>query len=55
MNHGMQSIKGKDQSSEDVKKLEVQVAELKKRSGKLESGGGFIFQFIEGTLISSIK
>jgi midasin len=29
--------------------------ELQKRQNKLESGGGFIFQFIEGTLIKSIQ
>ena len=29
--------------------------EVSKRANKLESGGGFIFQFIEGTLIKSIK
>ena len=28
---------------------------MQKRQAKLESGGGFIFQFIEGTLIQSIK
>ena len=31
------------------------IAEVTKRAQKLESGGGFIFQFIEGTLIKSIK
>jgi midasin len=31
------------------------IAEVNKRANKLENGGGFIFQFIEGTLIRSIK
>ena len=30
-------------------------ADVQKRANKLENGGGFIFQFIEGTLIKSIK
>lgn len=28
---------------------------MSKRAQKLESGGGFIFQFIEGTLIKSLQ
>jgi len=31
------------------------IQDLQKRAQKLESGGGFIFQFIEGTLIKSLQ
>lgn len=56
MLHGLTSIKSKKGGSdEDTKLLEIKIQELQKRSQKLESGGGFIFQFIEGTLIKSIQ
>lgn len=57
LNHGVSAIRGKKnfRMSEELARLEQQIAEVQKRASKLESGGGFIFQFIEGTLIRSIK
>ena len=36
-------------------KLESQLKDLQKRTKKLESSGGFVFQFVEGTLIKSMQ
>ena len=58
LNHGLTSIQGsksKSTYSQDIEYLGQQLKEVSKRQAKLESGGGFIFQFIEGTLIQSIK
>lgn len=38
-----------------VAELDGQIKDLQKRAQKLDSGGGFIFQFVEGTLIKSIQ
>lgn len=59
INHGLTSIRAKTTSTqsmlEEVRLLEAKVQDLQKRAQKLESGGGFIFQFIEGTLIKSLQ
>eukprot|EP00347_Sterkiella_histriomuscorum_P024492 403330924 len=58
LNHGLQSISGsklKSEYTQEITYLQQQLKEVQKRQAKLESGGGFIFQFIEGSLISSIK
>lgn len=55
----MRALRGKKALSSvteaELQALERKVQDVHKRSSKLESGGGFIFQFIEGTLIKSIK
>jgi DNA mismatch repair ATPase MutS len=48
----MKAIRGKKNkfaTTEEVESLENAIAEVQKRANKLENG--FIFQFIEGTLI----
>lgn len=57
LNHGLNAVRGKKNFSNNVHLAEVEtlVLEVSKRANKLENGGGFIFQFIEGTLIKSIK
>ena len=55
LNHGMKTLQKKHKDKEEVQKLAIQVHDLTKRARKLESSGGFIFQFVEGTLIQSIK
>ena len=52
----MKSCRSKaEQSNMDaVDILDKQIKDLQKRAQKLESSGGFIFQFVEGTLIKSI-
>ena len=57
LNHGLNAVRGKKNFSNHVHLAEVEtlVLEVSKRANKLENGGGFIFQFIEGTLIKSIK
>jgi midasin len=57
MCHGLTSIKSKesvDDLAEKVRQLEDMSVDLQRRAKKLDSGGGFVFQFIEGALISSI-
>jgi len=55
--HGMKSLKSKKtpEHSAEIQSLEIKVRDLQKRSQKIQSGGGFIFQFVEGTLIKSIQ
>jgi len=57
LNHGVSAIRGKKNftMSDELGELERKIQDVQKRASKLESGGGFIFQFIEGTLIRSIK
>jgi len=59
LSHGLQSIQAKKaKAKEEVKaseKLNELIQDLQKRAQKLESAGGFIFQFIEGTLIKSMQ
>ena len=64
MNHGLKTVLSVRSKRPDdftaeiesqVETLQSQVVELSKRAKKLESGGGFIFQFVEGTLIKSIQ
>lgn len=57
LNHGLNAVRGKKNFSNHalLAEIETQVLEVSKRANKLENGGGFIFQFIEGTLIKSIK
>ena len=64
LNHGFKSVKSrlaKEKASGrntdlvlEGELLLAQIKDLQKRAKKLESGGGFIFQFIEGTLFKSI-
>ena len=51
----MKTLQKKHKDKEEVQKLALQVYDLTRRARKLESSGGFIFQFVEGTLIQSIK
>jgi midasin len=59
LTHGVTSIKSKKGATPEDKlqtqRLEQMLLDLTKRAQKLESGGGFIFQFIEGTLIKSLQ
>jgi len=60
LTHGLTSIKSKkaSQTGEDMlraQKLDSMIQDLQKRSSKLEQGGGFIFQFVEGTLVQSLQ
>ena len=57
LNHGVGAIRGKKNfaMTAELSSLESKIHDVQKRANKLESGGGFIFQFIEGTLIKSIK
>jgi len=43
------------ESIANIARLEAMTEDLTKRAKRLESGGGFIFQFIEGTLMQSIQ
>jgi len=56
LSHGLTSLKAKKGLDlERTKQLETMIQDLQRRAQKLESGGGFIFQFIEGTLIKSLQ
>lgn len=59
LNHGMKSLKAKltaasETTKSEIASLEQLIKDLQKRCQKVESGGGFVFQFVEGTLIESI-
>jgi midasin len=57
MERGLQSISKKKDTQYQalIRKFQGQVQDLKMRSRKMESQGGFIFQFVEGTLIKSMQ
>ena len=53
LNHGLSAVRAKKNftNHELLADVESSLLEVSKRANKLENGGGFIFQFIEGTLI----
>lgn len=57
--HGHKSIQAKkkkaDEEAQASERLGSMIQDLQRRTQKLESAGGFIFQFIEGTLIRSMQ